>query len=214
MIGSRDTISRVVSSLTRLATGAVARWAGSQPTTTQRIYFANHTSHLDTLVLWSLLPPHIRLMTRPVAAREYWNATGLRRFVAHEVFNAVLIERPDHAGSEASSQVTLASQAFSTMLEAMGGDCSLILFPEGTRGDGTAMRPFKSGLYHLARRKPGLEMIPVYLENLNRILPKGELLPVPLLVSVSFGPPLYLGEQESKISFLDRARCAIEELRV
>ena len=214
MSGSRLTISRVVSSLTRLTTGATARWTGSEPTATQRVYFANHTSHLDTLVLWSLLPPHVRLLTRPVAAREYWNASGLRRFVANELFNAVLIARPDQAVGEASSQVALASRAFSAMLEAMAGDHSLILFPEGTRGNGTTMRPFKSGLYHLARKKPGLEMIPVYLENLNRILPKGELLPIPLLVSVSFGPPLYLGEEETKNSFLARARHAIEELRV
>lgn len=214
MIGSRHTISRIVSALTLLTTGATARWAGSQPTATQRVYFANHTSHLDTLVLWSLLPPHVRLLTRPVAAKEYWSASGLRRFIAHKVFNAVLVARPDKADGEAASQVSLASQAFSTMLEAMGEDHSLILFPEGTRGNGTSMRPFKSGLYHLARKKPGLEMIPVYLENLNRILPKGELLPIPLLVSVSFGPPLYLAEQDTKRTFLDRARHAIEELKV
>lgn len=214
MIGSRHTISRIVSALTLLTTGATARWAGSQPTAAQRVYFANHTSHLDTLVLWSLLPPHLRLLTRPVAAKEYWNASDLRRFIAHKVFNAVLVARPDQADGEASSQVALASQAFSTMLEAMGEGHSLILFPEGTRGNGTSMRPFKSGLYHLARKKPGLEMIPVYLENLNRILPKGELLPIPLLVSVSFGPPLYLAEQDTKRTFLDRARHAIEELNV
>lgn len=212
MDGSRQTISRVVSALTRLMTGAVGRWQGTRPTGTQRVYFANHASHLDTLVLWSLLPDRVRLRTRPVAAGDYWNASPVRRFVAHRVFDAVLIERPDKADGEAA-HVTLASRAFTTMLEALGSDHSLILFPEGTRGDGTTMGPFKSGLYHLARRKPGLEMIPVYLENLNRILPKGELLPIPLLVSVTFGPPLYLGEQESKQAFLDRSRRAIEELR-
>jgi len=164
-------------------------------------------------VLWSLLPAQIRLQTRPVAANEFWDANGLRRFIAHTVFNAVLIERPDQGRTDSTLQ-NMASQAFSTMLEAMEDGSSLILFPEGTRGSGQAMQPFKSGLYHLARKKPGLEMVPVYLENLNRILPKGELLPIPLLVSVSFGPPLILEEHESKTTFLERARRAIEELKV
>lgn len=205
-------ISRVVPSLTRLILGAHARWYCPQDTAAQRVFFANHTSHLDTLLLWALLPPRVRSLTRPVAAKDHWNANGLRRFVAHELFNAVLIERPDHAGGEAPAPVTLASRAFSTMLEAMGETHSLILFPEGTRGNGETMGPFKSGLYHLACKKPGLELIPVYLENLNRILPKGELLPVPLISSVTFGPPLYLGDREPKASFLERARHAIEEL--
>jgi len=206
-------ISSFVAFFTRCLLGAHARWFCPNDTTTQRIYFANHTSHLDTLILWSLLSPSARIMTRPVAAKDFWSATCFRRFVARDVFNAVLIERPDRAGNGAELRATLASRAFSAMVEAMGDNCSLIIFPEGTRGDGITMRPFKSGLYHLAHAKPGLEMIPVYLENLNRILPKGELLPIPLLGSVTFGPPLYLAAQETKNEFLERARRAIEELR-
>lgn len=211
---SRDTIARMVSALTRLMTGTTARWGGPLPSGVQRVYFANHTSHLDTLVLWSLLPLQIRLQTRPVAAREFWEANRLRCFIARTVFNAVLIERPSHEGSASATQGTLASQAFAAMLTALDKGSSLILFPEGTRGSGQDLRSFKSGLYHLARKKPGLELVPVYLENLNRILPKGELLPIPLLVSVSFGEPLRLEEQESKTSFLERARHAIEVLKV
>lgn len=208
-------ISRMVPPLTRLILGANARWYCPQETAVQRVYFANHTSHLDTLLLWSLLPPQARSLTRPVAAKEYWNTTRLRRFIAQKVFNAVLIERPNHdGGEESSSRVALASRAFSIILEEMGETHSLIIFPEGTRGNSATMRPFKSGLYHLACKKPGLEMIPVYLENLNRILPKGELLPIPLLSSVTFGTPLFLGEHETKKSFLERARRAIEELSV
>jgi 1-acyl-sn-glycerol-3-phosphate acyltransferase len=199
----------LIALLVRCLLGAHARWFCQPEPAVQRVYFANHTSHLDTLVLWSLIPPPARHLTRPVAAWEYWNATRFRRFVAHEVFNAVLIERPD---SGPDTRMTLASRAFSAMAEALENGNSLIIFPEGTRGDGVTMRPFKSGLYHLARTKPGLEMIPVYLENLNRILPKGELLPIPLLGSVTFGPPLYLAGHETKSAFLERARRAIEEL--
>jgi len=206
-------ISLFVAFLARCLLGAHARWFCPNDAATQRIYFANHASHLDTLILWSLLSPSARSLTRPVAAKEYWSTTRFMRFVARDVFNAVLIERPDRAGNGTALRTTLASRAISTMVEAMGDNCSLIIFPEGTRGDGITMRPFKSGIYHLARTKPGLEMIPVYLENLNRILPKGELLPIPLLGSVTFGPPLYLAGQETKHEFLERARRAIEELR-
>jgi 1-acyl-sn-glycerol-3-phosphate acyltransferase len=204
--------SQLIALLARCLLGAHARWYCQPEQAVQRVYFANHTSHLDTLVLWSLIPPPARYLTRPVAAREYWNADRLRRFVAHEIFNAVLIQRPDRTDGATDARSELASRAFAAMLAALDSGHSLIIFPEGTRGDGVTMRPFKSGLYHLARTKPGLELIPVYLENLNRILPKGELLPVPLLGSVTFGPPLYLAERETKNAFLERAARAIEEL--
>ena len=72
---------------------------------------------------------------------------------------------------------------------------------------------FKSGLYHLSRLRPDAELIPVYLENLNRILPKGEVLPVPMLSRVVFGPPLPARDHEDKQAFLTRARDALLQLR-
>jgi 1-acyl-sn-glycerol-3-phosphate acyltransferase len=90
---------------------------------------------------------------------------------------------------------------------------SIIVFPEGTRGSGEEIAPFKSGLYHLCRQKPELELVPVYLDNMNRILPKGELLPVPMLSRVIFGRPMALEPGEPKPAFLERARAAIRELR-
>jgi 1-acyl-sn-glycerol-3-phosphate acyltransferase len=99
------------------------------------------------------------------------------------------------------------------LVDALGEESSLILFPEGTRGSGEQVGAFRSGLYHLCRRKPGLELVPVYMENLNRILPKGEVLPVPLLSSVTFGPPMQLQPAEDKRKFLERARQALVKLR-
>ena len=206
-------ISPILACLARGLLGAHARWFCPPDRDAQRIYFANHTSHLDTLILWALFPTHARRRTRPIAAREYWDASCLRRCVAHEIFNAVLIERPDRADSATETRSELAARAFAAMRAALDSGHSLIIFPEGTRGDGVTMRPFKSGLYHLARAKPGVELIPVYLENLNRILPKGELLPLPLLGSVTFGPPLAPVAGEAKTAFLERARNAIEELK-
>jgi len=194
----------------RLLCGATARWVGCAPEARQRIYCANHTSHLDALTIWAALPPLLRARTRPVAAADYWQA-GVRRFVAEKIFRAVLIERGG-AGDEEERRVC-AQLAVERTAEAMGEDDSLILFPEGTRGPGDALLPLKSGIYHLCRQRPGVELVPVYLHNLSRVMPKGEFAPVPLLASVTFGAPTLLGEDESKDVFLTRLRDLIWELR-
>lgn len=188
--------------LARLISGANALWLDCQPLLRQRIYFGNHTSHLDFVVLWSVLPNEVRPQTRPVAAEEYWTTSKFRKFFAAEVFRAVLVDRTSNTVEERRQQLE-------RMLEGMGQDQSLIIFPEGTRGDGEQVQAFKSGLYHLARARPEVELVPVYLENLNRILPKGEYLPVPLLSRVYFGPPMHLEEGEAKDTFLERARQAV-----
>jgi len=189
--------------LTRLLCGAAGNWAGCLPERRQRIYFANHTSNLDFPALWSALPREVRLVTRPVAARDYWTKNRLRLFLARRVFNALLIER---------QHVTRENNPLPAMLEALEAGDSLIVFPEGGRSPDGTVKPFKSGLYHLSRRARGVELIPTYLENLNRILPKGEVLPVPLLASATFGAPLPVIEGESKADFLERARQAVEAL--
>ena len=193
---------------TRLVTGAVGRWVDCEPSTRQRIYYANHSSHLDILLLWASLPREVRRLTRPAAARDYWSATPLRRYLALRVFNAILIDRPGHgAGPRA------ALQSVEDTVAALGTDHSLIIFPEGTRGEGYEMSPFRSGIYHLAKRLSGVDLVPVFLENLNRILPKGELFPVPLLSSINFGRPIVLKAGEAKADFISRAQRAVAELR-
>ncbi len=187
--------------------GTAARWVDCQPSMCQRIYFGNHTSHLDILTIWSGLPPEIRRMTRPAAARDYWETSSLRRYMAHRIFNAIMVDR-----ARPGASVAAAAQSLETVLEGMGDRYSLIIFPEGTRGTGETIAPFKSGIFHMAKRKPGIELVPVFMENLNRILPKGEILPIPLISSISFGKPLTLEPGESKIVFLERARQAILEL--
>ena len=200
--------------LARLLSGAQARWVGCRPDPHQRIYFANHSSHLDFLVLWATLPAEVRALTRPVAARDYWERTRWRRYLATRVFRAVLVDRGAAApGRDRAARVEAARRTVEQTAEAIGARHSLILFPEGTRGDGVDVGAFKSGLYHLCRRRPDLELVPTYLENLNRILPKGEVLPVPLLGSVTFGPFLTLQSHEEKDTFLARTRDALLSLR-
>jgi 1-acyl-sn-glycerol-3-phosphate acyltransferase len=194
----------------RLLCGASARWVGSRPDLRQRIYCANHTSHLDSLVIWAALPDTLRERTRPVAAADYWQS-GLRRLIAQKVFRAILIERGGKA-NDAERQERARAAVERTAAE-MGDQDSVILFPEGTRGPGEELLPFKSGIYYLCLAKPGIELVPVYLHNLSRVMPKGEFAPVPLLASVTFGPPTRLGSDENKDDFLARLRQAIWELR-
>jgi 1-acyl-sn-glycerol-3-phosphate acyltransferase len=196
--------SLLLTGTVRLLCGVRAHWQGCDPVPRQRIYFANHTSNLDALVIWAALPPSLRTTTRPVAARDYWQKGPIRRYLAHHVFHAILIER---------QKVTAGTNPLTAMIAAMGTTDSLIIFPEGGRKGGPEPEAFKSGLYHLAKQKPDVELIPVYLENLNRVLPKGESLPVPTLCSLTLGAPLRLASGETKPDFLERARLAVWNLR-
>ncbi len=204
-------LAGIIAGAARLISGVNVRWVDSGPTPRQTVYFANHTSHLDFVVLWSSLPAEVRAHTRPVAAQDYWEK-GLRRAIAVNVFRAVLVARRQSAqeGLAPSGDPKLAIEH---MLDAMGSDNSLILFPEGTRGTGEEVAAFKSGLFYLCQQKPGLRLVPSYLNNLNRILPKGEFLPVPFISRLTFGPPLVLEPDEPKTAFLTRARAALCRLR-
>lgn len=197
-------IAALLIGLVRVLTGARVRWQGTGPELRQRIYFANHTSNLDALVIWAALPPAIRQQTRPIAAKDYW-AKGLRAYLANEVLHALLIER---------KKVTASENPLEQMEAALANGASLILFPEGTRNAGPEPQPFKGGLFHLARKLPQIEFVPVYLENLNRVLPKGEVLPVPMLGSITVGAPIRLEAAETKADFLERARLAVWNLRL
>jgi 1-acyl-sn-glycerol-3-phosphate acyltransferase len=190
--------------MAKLISGTNARWVGCAPDVRQRIYFANHMSNLDALVMWASLPPVVRELTRPVAARDYWIKDPLRRYLANNILNAVLIER---------KRPTAHDNPLADMLAALGSRHSLIIFPEGGRQTGMEMAPFKGGLFHLAKDRPDVEFVPVLIENLNRILPKGEFLPVPLLGSVSFGTPIKLEAGEGKAAFLERAQVAVKTLQ-
>lgn len=203
-------VSVLLVGVARLVCGAPPRWAGGGPGARQRIYFANHTSHLDFLVLWASLPPAVRANTRPVAGRDYWDRGPVRRYLARHVVRAVLVDRSDPARrADREATVALARRSVERTARALATGASLIIFPEGTRGSGADVGPFKSGLYHLCRMRPDVELVPVFLADMHRILPKGEALPVPLFGSVTFGRPIRLAPGEDKQAFLARARRAL-----
>jgi 1-acyl-sn-glycerol-3-phosphate acyltransferase len=184
----------------KILTGAQCQWIGCGPRNAQRIYFANHSSHLDFILLWSALPRALRKSTRPVAAADYWFQGKLRRFLMRQVFNGIPVERDNY-------------HSLQPMLDALDEGSSLIIFPEGTRGSGEELQPFRSGIFHLAKDRPHVELVPVWIENCYRVMPKGSLLPVPLLCTVRFGTPTTLGPDEHRPDFLNRLKKAVETLR-
>ena len=187
----------------RLLTGAQARWYGSPPKAEQRIYFANHQSHADLVMIWAALPEELRSITRPIAARDYWTKSDFKRWITTAVFNAVYVDR-ERQGDEDPLQ---------PLIDALQSGDSLIIFPEGTRGHAAEPQAFKAGLYNLALRFPDVVLVPAWIANVQRVMPKGEVVPVPVLCSVTFGAPIRLEPGEERRAFLNRARAAVVALR-
>ena len=266
----------VLLALIRLLTGAQARWWGCPPKAEQRIYFANHQSHLDLVMIWAALPEELRSITRPIAARDYWATTPFKRWITTEVFHAIYVERsgsavvppapPPPAPAEriepsfddampvaASAEPVEAAEAAAAveprtvqnelplvtpapvpapapapdiapgsagalaplqpLIEALQSGDSIIIFPEGTRGNTGEPQKFKSGLFTLAQMFPEVVLVPAWIDNVQRVMPKGEVVPVPILCSVTFGAPIRLEAGEERRPFLVRARETVVALR-
>ena len=187
----------------RLLTGAQARWQGCPPKAEQRIYFANHQSHADLLMIWAALPKDLRGRTRAIAAKDYWTKTPFKKWLTTAVFNVIYVSRERSADED----------PLEPLVEALNHGDSIILFPEGTRGSAQEPQPFKAGLYNLALKFPKVDLVPAWINNVQRVMPKGEVVPVPVLCSVTFGAPVHLIEGEDRRVFLDRARHAVIALR-
>jgi 1-acyl-sn-glycerol-3-phosphate acyltransferase len=198
-----DLMGALLAFVARLITGAQGHWKGCPPEALQRIYFANHQSHLDWVLIWAALPGELRARTRPIAARDYWTASPFRHWLTREVFNAVYVNRQRTDDQDPLEPLTQALQA---------GD-SLVIFPEGTRNQTGVPQAFKSGLFHLAEAFPQVQLVPAWIDNVQRVMPKGELVPVPILCTVTFGAPMGLQPGEDKRDFLERARDAVVALR-
>jgi 1-acyl-sn-glycerol-3-phosphate acyltransferase len=189
--------------LIRVLTGSQARWWGCPPKAEQRIYFANHQSHADLVMIWAALPKELRRSCRAVAARDYWTKTPFKHWLTRAVFNVIYVSRARQADED----------PLEPLIEAMAAGDSLILFPEGTRGHADEPQAFKAGLYNLALQFPDVELVPAWINNVQRVMPKGEVVPVPVLCSVTFGVPMRVLQGEACRDFLQRARAAVITLR-
>jgi 1-acyl-sn-glycerol-3-phosphate acyltransferase len=225
--------------IVRFLTGSQARWYGCPPKAEQRIYFANHQSHADMVLIWAALPEELRSITRPIAAKDYWTKTPFRQWITTAVFNAVYVDRQATparppaplaaepvgvldalatAASDADTPEELRaalpeSDPLAPLVRALESGDSIVIFPEGTRGHGDEPQPFKSGLFKLAQMFPQVVLVPAWINNVQRVMPKGEVVPVPILCSVTFGEPVQLEAGEERRPFLDRARRAVIALR-
>lgn len=189
----------------KAVTAVRADWRGIPPEPKQRVYYANHTSNADMPMIWSVLPPELRNRTRPVAAADYWLQTPSRAFFGAEVFRGVLIDRRPEARTD---------NPMAAILQALDEGASLILFPEGKRNTGPEpLLPFRAGLYNIGLERPAVELVPTWIANLNAIMPKGEIIPLPLIATVTFGTPIRVGPGEDKDAFLVRAAQALAGLR-
>jgi 1-acyl-sn-glycerol-3-phosphate acyltransferase len=198
-----DLMGGVLAFIARLITGAQGHWKGCAPKAEQRIYFANHQSHLDWVLIWAALPHDLRAVTRPIAARDYWTSSPFKQWLTSEVFHAVYVNR-----ARTDDQDPL-----EPLVQALANGDSLVIFPEGTRSNKGEPQPFKSGLFHLAEQFPGVQLIPAWIDNVQRVMPKGEVVPVPVLCTVTFGAPVQLQPGEDKRGFLERARDTVLALR-
>jgi len=195
-----STAGLALSSLARLITGAQGHWKGCPPMAEQRIYFANHQSHFDWVLIWAALPRELRAQTRPIAARDYWTSSPLKGWLTRAVFNAIYVSRTRSSPDE---------DPLEPLVEALRNGDSLVIFPEGTRSIKGEPQAFKAGLYHLAEQFPEVRLIPTWIDNVQRVMPKGEIVPVPILCTVTFGAPIQLKADEDKRAFLERARAAV-----
>ncbi|MEO3691911.1 lysophospholipid acyltransferase family protein [Roseateles paludis] len=195
-----DFTGQLLTFIARLITGAQGHWKGCPPLPEQRIYFANHQSHFDIVLIWAAFPHELRAQTRAIAARDYWAKSAFRTWLTSAVFNAIYVSRTRAKPDE---------DPLEPLVEALGHGDSLVIFPEGTRSHTGTPLAFKSGLFHLAEQFPHVPLVPTWIDNVQRVMPKGEVVPVPILCTVTFGEPIRLQPGESKADFLVRAREAL-----
>ena len=167
------------------------------------IVIANHSSHLDTISLLSLFPLGRLRRIRPVAAADYFERNKFVSIFTKTLFNILPIARKN---------ITTENNPLRRMREALHAGDSLIIFPEGTRGSGDQVGEFRSGVAHLIEKLPDVPVVPAYLVNMGRSLPKGEFIPVPFFCEIRIGAPrVFSGSRQEITKALE---AAVRELSV
>jgi 1-acyl-sn-glycerol-3-phosphate acyltransferase len=153
----------------------------------QFILIANHNSHMDTMALMSAIPSRFIHRVHPIAARDFFGGSLFSRILMRYLVNATLIRRDREDPKR---------DPIDDMDKMLKKQRSLILYPEGSRGIPGKMSNFKRGLGYLVQRNPNINVIPVYLENIYKTLPKGKKLILPYNCSIKFGQPIKFNSLE------------------
>jgi len=161
------------------------------------ILVANHNSHLDTMVLMTLLPIRLLPIIQPVAAMDYFLRNRLFAWFALKIIGILPIKRKRARGE---------SNPLQPCYDALADQGILIFFPEGTRGEPEKLSEFKGGIAKLAEHCPEVPIIPVLLHGLGKSLPKGEALLVPFFCDVFIGDPIYwTGDKHTLMAQLEQS---------
>ena len=168
------------------------------------IIVANHNSHIDTLILMCLFNCSQILKIHPVAAADYFCNTKFKEFIFTKLLGIIPISRKVRKAKE--------EELFKNINDKLRAGETIIIYPEGTRGESSELNKFKSGVAHIARMNPDIPVIPCYINGPDRILPKGETLWVPFIADVYVSEPIYYDNTSTK-EFTERIRKAVEELK-
>jgi 1-acyl-sn-glycerol-3-phosphate acyltransferase len=167
------------------------------PVDRQCVVIANHNSHLDALALMNLFPLRKLHTVRPVAAEDYFMSNAILAWFSTTVMNIIPIPR---------TQITKTNNPLIAMEEALGKGQTLIIFPEGSRGEPEVIGEFKTGIAHLIKKHPELPVVPVFLHGLGKSLPRGDFLLVPFFCDVVIGAPLWpTGDKEAITAQVENA---------
>lgn len=162
---------------------------------------ANHNSHLDAMVLMSLFKLQDMNKVKLVAAKDYFCRNTLLTWFSLNIIGIIPIERKGES-----------KDPLAPIMQALEEGYTVVIFPEGSRGEPERRQPLKYGITKLLEAKPDVTVTPVFMYGLGKSLPRGEGLFVPFVCEINVGEPLaWMGDRTQLISSLENTFDALEQ---